>query len=110
VGHLQGGEIVGPEPAKIVVLLGCGVDRFATPARDEERVQVKGGVTDRHRDGSGVVDVDTELFEAFPTDGVLGQLAGLDMSADEVPAVGIPPTRWMAMHQEHETVAYKCSD
>src|SRR5688572_3455613 len=32
------------------------------------------------------------------------------MSADEVPAVGIPPTRWMTMHQEHETVAHKRSD
>jgi len=32
------------------------------------------------------------------------------MPADEVvPAVGIPPTRSMAMHQEHETVAHKCS-
>ena len=56
------------------------------------------------------MDVDTEFFEAFPTDGLVRQLARLDMSADEVPAVGIPPTRWMAMHQEHETVAHKCSD
>jgi hypothetical protein len=56
------------------------------------------------------VDVDTEFFEAFPTDGLVRQLARLDMSADEAPAVGIPPTRWMAMHKEHETVAHKCSD
>jgi hypothetical protein len=54
--------------------------------------------------------VDTELFEAFPTDGLVRQLARLDMSADEVPAVGIPPTRGMAVHQEHEAVAHKCSD
>jgi hypothetical protein len=54
--------------------------------------------------------VDTEFFEAFPTDGLMWQLARLDMSADEVPAVGIPPTRWMAMHEERETVAHKCSD
>jgi hypothetical protein len=45
------------------------------------------------------MDVDTEFFEAFPTDGLVRQLAPLDMTADEVPAVGIPPTRWMAMHQ-----------
>jgi hypothetical protein len=32
------------------------------------------------------------------------------MSAYEVPAVGIPPTRWMEMHDEHETVSNKCSD
>jgi hypothetical protein len=56
------------------------------------------------------VDVDTEFFEAFPSYGLVRRLARLDMSADEVPAVGIPPTRWMAMHQEHETVTHKCSD
>jgi hypothetical protein len=110
VGHLQVCEIAGPEPAKIVVLLGCGVHRFPVPARDEERVHVEGGITDRDRDGQGVVDVDTEFFEAFPTDGLVRQLARLDMSAYEVPAVGIPPTRWMEMHDEHETVSNKCSD
>jgi hypothetical protein len=68
-------------------------------------VHVEGRVTDRHRDGTRVVDVDTEFFEAFPTDGLERQLARLDMSADEVPAVGIPPTRWMAMYQEQETVS-----
>jgi hypothetical protein len=56
------------------------------------------------------VDVDAEFFEAFSTDGQVRQLARLDMSADEVPAVGIPPTRRMAMHEEHETVAHKCCD
>ena len=66
-----------------------------------KRVYVEGGVTDRHRDGSGVVDVDPEFFEAFPPDGLVRQLARLDMSADEVPAVEIPPTRLMAMHQKH---------
>ena len=53
------------------------------------------------------MDTNTEFFEAFPTDGLTMRLARLDMSADEVPAVGIPPTRWMAVHQEHETVAHK---
>ena len=109
MGDLQVCEIAGPEPAKIVVLLGRGVDRFPVPPRDEERMYVEGGVTDRHRDRHGVVDVDPEFFEAFPADGLVRQLAGLDMPADEVPAVGIPPTRWMAMHQEHETVTHKCS-
>jgi hypothetical protein len=110
VGHLQVREFAGPEPAKVVVLLGCGVDRFPFPASDEERVHVEGGVTDRHRDGQGVVDVDTEFFEAFPPDGLVRQLARLDMTADEIPTVGIPATGWMAMHQEHETVAHKCGD
>jgi hypothetical protein len=53
----------------------CGVDRFPFPARDEERVHVEGGVADRHRNGPGVVDVDTEFSEAFPTDGLARQLA-----------------------------------
>jgi hypothetical protein len=111
VGHLQVCEIAGPEPAKIVVLLGCGVDRFPVPASDEERVHVEGGVIDRHRDGYGVVDVDPQFFEAFPADGLVRQLASLDMPAGgEAPAVGIPPTRWVPMHQEHETVAHKYSD
>ena len=52
------------------------------------------------------MDTNTEFFETFPTDGLSRRLARLDMSADEVPAVGIPPTRWMAVHQEHETVAH----
>jgi hypothetical protein len=56
------------------------------------------------------VDEDTELLETFPAEGLVRRLARLDMSADEVPAVGIPPTRWMAMHQERETVAHKYSD
>jgi hypothetical protein len=56
------------------------------------------------------VDVDTEFFEAFPNDGLGRRLARIDMSADEVPTVGISPTRWMAMHQEDVTVAHKCSD
>ena len=54
--------------------------------------------------------MDTELFQAFPLDRLVWQLARLDMSADEVPAVGIPPTQWMAMHQEHPAVAHQCSD
>jgi hypothetical protein len=72
-------------------------------------VHVEGGVTDRHRDGQGIVDVDTEFFEAFPTDGLARQLARLDMTADEVPAVGIRLTHWVAMRHQHETVAHKCS-
>ncbi len=56
------------------------------------------------------MDVDTEFFEAFPNDGLVRRLARIDMSADEVPTVGIPPTRWMAMHQEYVTVAHKYSD
>ena len=54
--------------------------------------------------------MDTELFEALPNDGLERHLARLDMPADQVPAVGIPPTRWMAMHQEHEAVMHECSD
>ena len=34
------------------------------------------------------MDVDTDFFEAFPCDGLVRRLARLDMSADEVPAVG----------------------
>src|SRR5882757_2437061 len=56
------------------------------------------------------MDVDTEFFEAFPTDGLVRRLASVDMPADEVPAIWIPPTQWMAMHHEHEAVAHKCSD
>jgi hypothetical protein len=56
------------------------------------------------------MDLDSEFFEAFPADGLVRQLAGFDMSADEIPAVGIPPTRRVPMHQEHETVAHKESD
>jgi hypothetical protein len=56
------------------------------------------------------VDVDTEFFEALPTDDLVRRLASVDMPADEVPAVWIPPTQWMAMHHEHEAVAHKCGD
>jgi len=57
------------------------------------------------------VDVDTELFEAFPADGLVRQLVRLDMSAGgEAPGVGIPPTRWMTMDKEHETVAHEYGD
>jgi hypothetical protein len=56
------------------------------------------------------VDVAPEFFEAFPPNDLVRQLARLDMSADEIPGVGIPLTRWMAMHQEHQTVAHKGSD
>jgi len=34
------------------------------------------------------VDVNTEFFEAFPTDGLVRKLARLDMTAEEVPVVG----------------------
>ena len=51
-------------------------------------MQVEGGVTDGHGDGLGLVDVDPQFFEAFPLDGLVGQLVRLDMSVDEVPAVG----------------------
>jgi len=54
--------------------------------------------------------VDTEFFAAFPNDGLVRRLARIDMSAGKVPAAGIPPTRWMTMHQEYMTVAHKCSD
>ncbi len=110
MGQVHFSELAGAEPAEIVVLIRCGVDRFAVPARDEEGAHVKRLVTDSNRHGYRVVNVDSEFFETFPNDGLLRQLAGLDMSADEIPAVRIPPTRWMAMHQEHEAVAHKQSD
>ena len=75
VGHLQACELAGPEPAQVVVLLGGGVDGFSVPARHEERVQVERGVAARHGDGHGVVDLDTEFLEAFPTDCLVRQLA-----------------------------------
>jgi hypothetical protein len=43
VGQLQVCEIARPEPAKVVVLVGYGVDRFPFPTRDKERVHVEGG-------------------------------------------------------------------
>jgi hypothetical protein len=110
VGQVQVWEIAGVEPAEIVVLVRGGVDRFAVPARYEEGIHGERVVTDSNRDGYRVVNVDPEFFEAFSADGLVRQLAGFDMSADEIPAVGIPPTRWVAMHQEHETVAHKESD
>ena len=97
--HLQVDETTEREPAKLVMLLGRGIDRLPVPARDEERVHVEGWVTDRHRNGPRVVDMDAELLEALPSDGVLGQLARLDVSADEIPAVGVPPSRRVAVAQ-----------
>jgi hypothetical protein len=110
VSQRQVCELAGPEPAKIVVFVRCGVDRFPVPAADEERVQVEGGITDRHREGYGVVDVNPEFFDTFPADGLVRRLECFDMPADEVPAVGIPATRRMAMHQQHATVAHQCGD
>ncbi len=72
VRQRQAREIPGPEPAKIVVLLGRGVDGLPVPARDEERVHLEGGVADRHGDRSRVVDVDAELLPALPRDRVDG--------------------------------------
>ncbi len=72
------------------MLLGCDVVWLAMPARDEERVQVERGITEGHREGLGIVDIDAELFETFPDDGFDRLLARLDMPADEVPAVGVP--------------------
>jgi hypothetical protein len=109
VSQLQVRKITGPEPAKIVVLLRSRVDRFPFPSRDNERVYVERGVADRHRDGQGFVDADTEFFEALPLDGIVRQLARLDMPADQVPTVGIPPPRRMPMHQEHKAIAHKRS-
>jgi hypothetical protein len=54
-----------------------------------------------HRDGYKVVDVDPEFIDACPADGMVRQLARLDMSADEVPTAEVPPTR-VVMYQEHE--------
>jgi hypothetical protein len=105
--RFKSGRSLGWKPAEIVVLVRGGVDRFAVPARDEERVHGESVVTDSNRDGYRGVYVDPEFFEAFSADGLVRQLAGFDMSADEIPAVGIPPTRRVAMCQEHETVADK---
>ncbi len=104
------GEVGGPEPAKVVVLMGCGVDRLPVPSCHEERVHVQGGVVERHRDRPGIVDVDTQLLQALPNDRLVRRLTGLDMSADEVPTVRVPLTRRMTMHQQHETVANERCD
>jgi S-adenosylmethionine:tRNA-ribosyltransferase-isomerase (queuine synthetase) len=56
------------------------------------------------------VHFDTELFETLSDDGLVRKLAGLHMAANEIPAVGIPPARRMAMRQEHVTVAHERSD
>jgi hypothetical protein len=101
VGHLQVRQVAGPKPAKVIVFSRCEVDRFPVPAGDEERVHVESGVTDRDRKWTWILNVDPEFFEAFPPDRLMWKLARLDMPADEVPAVGIPPARWMAMRQEH---------
>lgn len=103
-------EFVGPEPAKIVVLLRCSVDGFARPTRDEECVHLKVGVSDRHRDGHGVEDLDTEFFEAFPDDGLVRELTRLYVPADKIPAVGVVATRRMAVRQEHATVPHEGGD
>lgn len=93
MGHPQVRELVRPEPAQVVVLLGCGVDRFSCPVGDEEPVHVQGGVADRHRDWHEVVDLDTDLLEAFPSYGLMRFFARLDMPTDEGPAVGIRMTQ-----------------
>ncbi len=49
--------------------------------------------------------MDAEFFEAFAVDGLRGGLTGVDMSADEVPAVGVPAARRVAVAQERETLA-----
>lgn len=110
VGHPQAGELVGSEPAKIVMLLGRGVAEFPVPPRDEECVHLEGGVTEPHRDGAGIADVDAELLEAFTADCLERRLSRLDMPAGKVPAVGIPLTTWMAMHQQHPAVAHEGCD
>lgn len=74
VGQSQRCKIVGSKPAKVVMLVGCGVYWFAVPSRDKERMHFKGWVAVRHRDGEGVVDLDTEFFEAFPNDSLARRL------------------------------------
>jgi len=70
-------------------------------------MDVEGGVRCRHRDGSRFVDVDTEFFKAFASDGFVRQLARLDVSADEIPAIGVPPTGWITMRQQRVAIANK---
>lgn len=110
VGHLQTRQSLWLEPAKIVVLLGRSIDGLAFPPGDEERVHLERWVAEVHGDGQRVVDSDAEFFEALTDDRLARQLAQLNMSPHKVPTVGIPRARWVAMGEEHTTVAHQASD
>ena len=95
---------------KIVVFLGRGIEGLAFPTGYEERVHVEGSVAELHGDGQGVVDVDAEFLETLADDRLVRRLAQLNMSPNEVPTVGIPLARWVAMREEHTTVAHEDRD
>jgi len=109
MGHGDVREIVRSEPPQIVVFFGGSVDRFAIPAGDEEPMHVQSVVRDLHWDGDGVVDVDTDFFDAFTYRGLTWRLAELDVATDQIPAVRVVTTLRMAMHQEHAVIADECS-
>ena len=55
------------------------------------------------------MDANAELFETFANDSLVRQFGRLDVSANEVPAVGVPKAFWMTVRKQHSTVAHKGS-
>lgn len=87
------------------MLIWGTVGRLARPTRHEERMHLQCWITEWHRERCGSVRSDAELLETLPDDRLLRQFARFDMSADEVPTVGVPPTERMSVCEKHLAIA-----
>lgn len=89
------------------MFVGCGIRRLALPLRDEECGHVEIRIADGHRQRAKLLDLDADLLAALAPDGLLGRLTRLDVSADEIPAIGIPAAVTMPMTQKSPPVAHE---
>ncbi len=92
------------------MLIWRKIGRLAVPSGDEERVHVERWIVERHGEGLGIVDEHAELLQGFPHNGLHRQLATFDVASDEVPTVGVPLPRRMAMRKQDESFPHEYSD
>lgn len=89
IGHGQPGQSALGEPADVVVLVGRDVAGVPYPTRREERMLAQGMIAAGHRKSHRIDHRHPQLLKALAAGGMLGRLAGFDMSPGQVPPVRI---------------------
>lgn len=67
----------------------------------------RSGSADLHLKRDERLNVDAELLAALPPQRLLRGLPRFQVTADEIPAVGVPPPLRMAVNQQRSPVAYE---
>jgi hypothetical protein len=88
----QAGNLIGAEPAQRIVLLRRGIRWLPGPPSHEEPVSTKIRISEIYLHRPPFRDLDGNLLATLAPNSVQRVFARLDVSANQVPTVRVPPT------------------